>query len=82
MRWVEATLRQKYIVKMRATLGPERTDGNVADILNRVVEWKDAELWYDADPRDVEKMLSDMELGEMQGICGAGNEDPGSRGQQ
>ena len=43
-RWVEA------IVKTRAMLGPERTDDKVADILNRVVEWKDEELWYEADP--------------------------------
>ena len=64
LRWVEATLRKKYIVKMRAMLGPERTDDKVADILNRVVEWKDEELWYEADPRHVEKMLNDMELGE------------------
>ena len=60
LRWVEAT----YIVKMRAMLGPERTDDKVADILNRVVEWKDEELWCEADPRHVEKMLNDMELGE------------------
>ena len=64
LRWVEAMLRKKYIVKMRAMLGPERTDDKVADILNRVVEWKDEELWYEADPRHVEKMLNDMELGE------------------
>ena len=62
LRWVEATLRKKYIVKVRAILGPERTDDKVADILNRVVEWKDEELWYEADPRHVEKMLNDMEL--------------------
>ena len=64
LRWVEATLRKKYIVKMRAMLGLERTDDKVADILKRVVEWKDDELWYEADPRHVEKMLNDMELGE------------------
>ena len=64
LRWVEATLRKKYIVKMRALLGPERTDDKVADILNRVVEWKDEELWYEADPRHVEKTLNDMELEE------------------
>ena len=47
LRWVEATIRKEYIV-------PERTDDKVADILNRVVEWKDDELWYEADPRHVE----------------------------
>ena len=41
----EATPRKKYIVKMRAMLGPGRTDDKVADILIRVVEWEDEELW-------------------------------------
>ena len=54
---VEATLRKKYIVKMRAMLGSARTDDKVADILNRVVE-KDEELWDEADPRHMEKMLN------------------------
>ena len=35
LRWVEAMLRKKYIVKMRAMLGPERTDDKVADILKK-----------------------------------------------
>ena len=64
LRWVEAILRKKFIVKKRAMLGPERTDDKVADILNRFVEWKDEELWYEAGPRHVEKMLNDTELGE------------------
>ena len=62
LRWVEATLRKKSIVKIRAILGPQRTDDKVADILNRVVGCKDEELWYEADPRHVGKMLNDMEL--------------------
>ena len=41
LKWVEATLWKKYVVKMRAMLGPERTDDKVADNLNRVVEWKE-----------------------------------------
>ena len=52
MRWVEATPRKKYIVKLRAMLGPERTKDKVPNILNRTVEF----------PRHVGKMLSDMEL--------------------
>ena len=42
-----------------AMLGPKWTDDKAADILNGVVEWKDEEL-----PRQVEKMLNDMELQE------------------
>ena len=62
LRWVRTLLESKYIVKMRAMLGPEPGDANVADILGRTVEWKADEIWYEADPRHVEKMLADMDL--------------------
>ena len=45
-------------------LGPERQDDKVTDILNRVVEWHDDELWWEAHPRHVEKMLEDIGLEE------------------
>ena len=53
LKWVEATLWKKYVVKMRAMLGPERTDDKVADNLNRVVEWK--EMHRTARGEDVER---------------------------
>ena len=68
LQWTRAVLESKYIVKMRGLLGPERSDDKVADVLNRVVEWKQDELWYEADPRHVEKMLSDMGMSD----CNAG----------
>ena len=55
-------LANKYLVKVRSILGPEHQDDKVADILNRVVEWHDDELWWEADPRHVEKMLEDIGL--------------------
>ena len=64
LKWVEAPHRKKYIVKMRPMLGPERTDDNVVDCLNRVVVWRDEELLYEADPRHMEKMLNDIDLEE------------------
>ena len=39
-----------------------RQDDKVADILNRVVDWHDDELWREADPRHVEKMSEDIGL--------------------
>ena len=57
-------LANKYLVKVRSILGPEREDDKVADILNRVVELRDDELWREADPRHVEKMLEDIGLEE------------------
>ena len=55
-------LANKYLVKVRSIFCPERQDDKVADILNRVVEWHDDELWWEADPRHVEKMLEDIGL--------------------
>ena len=52
----------KYIVKMRAMLGPERRDAKVAEVLGRTIEWRETEMWYEADPRHVERMLEDMDM--------------------
>jgi hypothetical protein len=64
LRWTRSILEAKYLVKMRALLGPERKDDRVADILNRVIEWKPDELQYEADRRHVEKMIEAMEMNE------------------
>ena len=76
LQWTRKVLESEYLVKMRALLGPERSDDKVADVLNRVVEWKDDEFWYEADPRHVETMLSDMGMSD----CKAGLL-PGAKGQ-
>ena len=60
MRWIEGVLREKYIVKMRGVIGPERNDMKVIDVLGRTIEWKDKELWYEADPRQVDNIFKDM----------------------
>ena len=60
--WTKGVLANKYLVKVRSILGPERQDDKVADILNHVVEWHDDELWWEADPRHVEKKLEDIGL--------------------
>jgi hypothetical protein len=64
LQWVRKLLEEKYIVKMRAVLGPEKDDAKIADILGRTVEWRENELWYEADPRHVEKMLESMDMRE------------------
>ena len=38
--WTKGVLANKYLVKVRSILGPERQDDKVADILNRVMEWR------------------------------------------
>ena len=50
MRWVEATPRKKYIVKLRAMLGLERTKDKVPNSLIRTVEYPRhvEKCWWDA----------------------------------
>ena len=60
--WTKGVLANKYLVKVRSILGPERQDDKVAGILNRLVEWHDDELWWEADPRHLGKMLEDIGL--------------------
>jgi hypothetical protein len=62
LKWIRGVLESKYIVKMRGMIGPDRKDDKVIDILNRTVEWKEEELWYEADPRHAERMIEDMGL--------------------
>ena len=47
LNWTKGVLANKYLVKVRSILGPEHHDD---------------ELWWEADPRHVEKMLEDIGL--------------------
>ena len=55
--WVRDVLAAKYLLKVRGTLGPEPCDQKRIVILGRVVDWRADELWWEADPRHVEKIL-------------------------
>lgn len=58
---VEA-LRKYWIIKIRATLGPDKKDDKEFSILNRIVRWDADGVEYEVDPRDVEKLLRDMAI--------------------
>ena len=55
-------LRQHWVIKVRAVLGPELRDDKEVSILNRVVRWVTGGVEYEADPRHVEKLLRDMDM--------------------
>ena len=57
LNMVRDALSAKYITKVRGILGPEPGDHKSIVILGRVVEWRKNELWWEADPRHVEKIL-------------------------
>ena len=57
LEWVRDVLAAKYLLKVRGILGPEPCDLKSIVILGRAVEWRADELWWEADPRHVEKIL-------------------------
>ena len=60
LRWVAEELKRVWLVKARAVMGPEAGDDKEVSILNRVVQWREQGLTYEADPRHVEKLLRDL----------------------
>ena len=47
----------KYILKVMCILGPEQGHQKSIVVLARVVDWRADELWWEADPRHVERIL-------------------------
>ena len=60
--WFEQQMRLKYELTVGGRLGPGPKDDKEGTILNRVVRWTAAGLEYEADPRQVEKLLAEVEL--------------------
>ena len=57
IEWVRDVLAAKYLIKVRGVLGPDAEDQKSIVILGRVLEWREEELWWEADPRHVERIL-------------------------
>ena len=52
---------------MGGRLGPAATDDKEARVLNRIIRWTGNGLEYEADPRQVEKLLEELDL-EAEGV--------------
>ena len=63
LKTIAMDMHKFWIIKVRATLGPEAFDDKEVSILNRVVRWTKDCLLYEADPRHVEKLLREAEMG-------------------
>ena len=53
----QSDLAAKKILKARSILGPEQGDQKSIVVLGWVVDWRADELWWEADPRHVERIL-------------------------
>ena len=60
--WFEKSLAAIYELTRGGRLGPGEKDDKEATVLNRVVRWTSEGLEYEDDPRQVEKLLSEVEL--------------------
>ena len=60
--WFEATLRKSYEFTVGGRLGPGPTDDKETIVLGRVIRWTDDGIEYEADPRQVEALISELQL--------------------
>ena len=62
--WFRERISSRFEVKFRARLGPQDKDEKSVRLLNRVIEWTDNGIRYEADQRHAELVLRDMGLSE------------------
>ena len=55
-------MKKHYELTTQPRLGPAPQDGKEAVVLNRIIRWCDHGLEYEADPRQVEKLLAECGL--------------------
>ena len=60
--WYESEMKKHYELTTQPRLGPALEDGKEAVVLHRIIRWCDHGLEYEADPRQVEKLLAECGL--------------------
>ena len=61
-------MRSQYEITVGGRLGPGVTDDKEASVLNRIVRWTDGGIEYEADPRQIEKRLDELDLTETRDV--------------
>ena len=60
--WFESQLESQYELRKGGRIGPGPKDCKEGRILNRIVRWTDTGIEYEADPRQVEKLVESLSL--------------------
>ncbi len=60
--WLEASIGSEYEITIGPRLGPGPNDAKEARALNRVIRWCDDHVEYEADPRQVERLVAECGL--------------------
>ena len=58
--WMKSQMEAKYELKELARLGPAKDDGKEVKVLNRLVRWTETGIEYEADPRQIERLVVDL----------------------
>ena len=59
----ENEMNARYELTVSGRLGPRPNDDKESSVLNRIVRWTPSGLECEADPRRVEKLLEELDLG-------------------
>ena len=60
--WFERAMKDKYEITVGGRLGPGPSDSKEVSVFNRSIQWTLKGIWYEADPRQVEKLVAEIEL--------------------
>ena len=60
--WFETAMKDKYELTVGGRLGPGPSDSKEVSVPNRILRWIPKGIEYDADPRQVEKLVAEIEL--------------------
>ena len=58
--WFRGKMQEVYEIKDKGVIGPEEHDVKSVRVLNRVIEWKEDKIIYEADQRHAEIIIDEM----------------------
>ncbi len=70
--WLEHAMAEHYELDIGPRLGPGKEDAKEGRVLNRVIRWCDNHIEYEADPRQVERLVAECGLEGAKGVATPG----------
>ena len=67
--WMERVIGENYEVDIQPRIGPGPNDAKEARVLNRVIRWCEDRIEYEADPRQIERLVAECGLGGGRSAC-------------
>ena len=66
--WLEKSIAEKYEITVEPRLGPGPNDAKEGRVPNRVIRWCEDSIEYEADPRQVERLVAECGLEGAKGV--------------